>query len=98
LWIGVAFIQGSYQLPNMFITARGEGIILRTMAIWYSIANLVLNFSLIPLWGTVGATIASGCAYLLWLVLCIFYYNRVTRAEDRSVNVENRQPSLQIGN
>jgi O-antigen/teichoic acid export membrane protein len=96
LWIGVAFIQGSYQLPNIFLSAHGEGLVLRTMAISYSIANLILNFSLIPLWGAIGATIASGCAYILWLTLCIFYYHRVTTEVDESINVESRQPSLQI--
>ena len=93
LWIGVAFIQGSYQFPNIFLSARGEGVILRTMAIWFSIANLILNFSLIPLWGTIGATIASGSAYLLWLTLCIFYYSRVTGAEGKPLNIE---PTLQM--
>ena len=96
LWIWVAFIQGNYQLPNIFLGAKGEGVILRTMAIWFSIANLVLNFSLIPIWGAIGATIASGSAYGFWLVLCIFYYNRVTSAEGQLLNVQNRQPSLEI--
>ncbi len=98
VWVGVAFVQGSYQLPNLFLSAQGEGIILRTMALWFAAANLILNFSLIPVWGAMGATIASGGAYLVWLVLCIFYYNRVTRENVRPLDVDNRQASPQIDN
>lgn len=95
-WVGVAFVQGSYQLPNLFLSAHGEGLILRKMAIWFSAANLILNFSLIPIWGAMGATLASGGAYLVWLTLCIFYYNRVTREELRPLELSNRQVSPQI--
>lgn len=98
VWVGVAFVQGCYQLPNQFLSAQGEGVILRTMALWFSVANLILNFSLIPVWGAMGATIASGGAYLLWLVLCIFYYNRVTRDKVRPLDLENRHASPQIEN
>jgi O-antigen/teichoic acid export membrane protein len=66
------------------------------MALWFSAANLILNFSLIPIWGAMGATLASGGAYLVWLTLCIFYYNRVTREELRPLELSNRQVSPQI--
>ena len=98
LWVAVAFVQGSYQLPNLFLSAHGEGIILRRMAVWFSTANLILNFSLIPLWGTTGATLASGVAYIVWLLLCIFYYNRVTKEPARVVDLNCSQTSPQINN
>jgi O-antigen/teichoic acid export membrane protein len=94
VWVGVAFVQGCYQLPNQFLSAQGEGVILRTMALKFSAVNLILNFSLIPVWGAMGATLASGGAYLFWLVLCIIYYTRVTRGKVRQ-DIDNRQASPQ---
>jgi O-antigen/teichoic acid export membrane protein len=96
VWVGVAFIQGSYQLPNLFLTAQGQGKVLLNMALWFAFANLVLNFSLIPLWGAMGATLASGGAYLLWLLLCLFYYNRVTGARVEVADIANRRASPQL--
>ncbi len=89
VWVAVAFIQGSYQLPNLFLSAQGEGSMIRSMALWFSAANLILNFSLIPVWGAMGATIASGGAYLVWLALCIIYYTRVTRGRVRQLAVDD---------
>jgi O-antigen/teichoic acid export membrane protein len=97
-WVAVAFVQGSYQLPNSFLNAHGEGRILRTMALWFAAANLTLNFTLIPVWGAMGATAASGGAYLLWLALCIFYYNHVTADQSRSFQLEKNQVSPQTDN
>lgn len=78
VWTAIAFIQGAFQLPNLFLNAQGQGRTLRNMAIWYAIANVVLNISLIPLLGAMGASIASGGAYSLWLMLCILYYRHTT--------------------
>jgi O-antigen/teichoic acid export membrane protein len=68
------------------------------MAFWFFVANLILNFALIPVWGAMGATIASGGASLIWLVLCIFYYNLVTSGKIQPLGVDNRQTLPPLNN
>jgi O-antigen/teichoic acid export membrane protein len=78
IWAAVAFIQGAYQLPHAFLRAQGQGHVLQQMAILFAIANIVLNLLLISSLGAIGASLASGAAYSIWLILCIIYYKRIT--------------------
>lgn len=79
VWILSAFVQGAYQLPNFFLSAKGEGRVLRVMATWFAVANVLLNFSLIPPFGAFGASVASTIANGLWLYICIRFYQKTVR-------------------
>lgn len=76
VWVLAACAQGAYQLPNLFLSAKGKGRTLQNMAIWFGAANIVLNFSLIPVFGALGAVIASAIANALWLYGCMRSYYR----------------------
>ncbi len=88
VWILSAFIQGAYQLPNFFLSAKGEGRVLRIIATWFAAANILLNFSLIPPFGAFGASVASTIANGLWLYICIrFYQKTVIGGRDGGMHV-----------
>jgi len=89
VWIAAAFLQGAYQLPNLLLAARGQGYALRNMAIWFALANISLNFSLIPVLGAMGAALASAGAYLVWFILCAIHYSRLKAASGKLLGVND---------
>lgn len=71
------FFQGMYQPYNMFLEAHRKGKWVRNIAIIFAITNLILNFILIQLWGAMGAAIVTLITYILWYILCVYYYNKL---------------------
>ena len=74
-----AFFAGLAQPVNRFLGARGQGTYLRTIALSITGCNLVLTFTLIPLWGVEGACYASAASSLINLLLHYHYYRRTQR-------------------
>ncbi|MFZ0389425.1 MAG: oligosaccharide flippase family protein [Calditrichia bacterium] len=76
-WLALAFgVAGLTKLYSIFLTAKGAGNYIRIISIWVLAAHLALNFSLIPLWGILGAAVSALATYLLDLLLVIFYYRK----------------------
>ena len=71
-----AFFQGAYQPYNMFLGAIGRGKWMRNMSFIMSMVNLGGNIILVPLWGAMGACIASVLGNSSFYLSCIFYYKR----------------------
>jgi O-antigen/teichoic acid export membrane protein len=73
-------LNGLVQPLNKFLSAKGKGPGLRTMAIVVSVCTLVLNFGLIPSFGMMGACYAAVFGQLIDLVLHAYYYRRTVRS------------------
>lgn len=43
-----------------------------------AIVNLVLNMVLIPLWGVIGAAIATSAALIIWNILLVYWVYKRT--------------------
>lgn len=71
-----AFFQGAYQPYNMFLGATGRGKWLRNMSFVMSAVNVGANVALVPMWGAMGACIASILGNLTFYISCVVYYNR----------------------
>ena len=69
--------QGMYQPYNMFLGAKEKGKWMRNMSLVMSIVNLIGNITLIPLWGAMGAAIASILGMLSFYIMCIWYYRKL---------------------
>lgn len=68
--------RGMIQPYNMFLGAKGEGKALRNTAFILTGSNLVGNFTLIPLYGALGAAYASLFALFINYFGHIFYYHK----------------------
>jgi len=78
-WVIVPFIVLSYIQHGIGLNL-GQGIIMAKKAINKSILNLIaavtnvlFNILLIPVWGIVGAAIATLISYIVWNILKIIY-------------------------
>ena len=65
--------QGMYQPYNMFLGAKGEGKI-GYLAFITSPINFTGNLALIPIYGAMGAAVASLITMVIWYVLFLLYY------------------------
>jgi O-antigen/teichoic acid export membrane protein len=75
LIIAVAF-QSGYQAYNAWLASNGEGVYMKRKSFYTAFANIVLNIVLIPIWGAVGAAIASIISMAISYWLHIFYYRK----------------------
>lgn len=75
------FFQGMYQPYNMFLAAHRKGEWLRKMSFIMGGTNFLGNITLIPLWGAMGAAIASIIGTSIYYLLCLFYYRAFILAE-----------------
>ena len=73
-----AFFQGGYQPYNMFLGAHGKGRWMRNMSFLAMILNVVGNIILIPIYGVMGAVIASIVSRLGSCLAYLFYYSKFT--------------------
>lgn len=79
VWLAVALVKAGYELPLQFLIARGKGRTLRSLTFQFGAANLLLNFSLVPIWGAMGASVASLGACAFWLVRFFQFFRRSER-------------------
>ena len=71
--LAIAF-QAAYQPYNAWLGTNGFGKFLKQKAIYTAIANVVLNFLFIPLYGAIGAVVASMLSMFFSYILHIKYY------------------------
>jgi O-antigen/teichoic acid export membrane protein len=72
--------NGLLQPLNKFLGAQGKGRYLRTIALTVALSSLVLNFSLIPRFGLMGACYAGALIGLIDLLLHVYYYRLTVRS------------------
>ena len=75
------FFQGMYQPYNMFLGAKRMGKWLKKMSIYMAICNFFGNLILIPIWGAMGAAIASVIGTFVYFSLNIMYYEKYKSGE-----------------
>jgi len=75
LSFAVAF-QAGYQPFNAWLASNGEGVYMKRKSFYTAFANIVLNIALIPIWGAVGAAIASVISMAISYWLHIFFYRK----------------------
>jgi O-antigen/teichoic acid export membrane protein len=73
-------LNGMAQPLNKFLGAQGKGPGLRTIALVVSGCTLLLNFSLIPIYGIMGACYAAVLGLFINILLHFYYYRRTVRA------------------
>jgi O-antigen/teichoic acid export membrane protein len=71
-----AFFSGMFQPYNYFLAAKGKGKYLRNAAIILTVCNLVGNFTLIPIYGALGAAYASLFSLIVDYVAHVHYYRK----------------------
>ncbi|NVL90062.1 MAG: oligosaccharide flippase family protein [Desulfobacterales bacterium] len=79
------FFQGMYQPYNMFLGAHRKGEWMRNSAFMIAGMNLITNLILVPIWGAVGAAIASAISMGFALCLWIFYYRKYLKELEASI-------------
>ena len=70
------FFQGMYQPYNMFLGAHRKGEWLRKAALTIGGINLATNLIFVPLWGAMGAAVASAVSMGFSLCIWLFYYRK----------------------
>lgn len=72
-------IRGVAALYNQFLNAHGQGEAIRAAGVVFTVTNVVVNFTLIPLYGAPGAAWASVIAMVANLAMHVRGYNRMPR-------------------
>jgi O-antigen/teichoic acid export membrane protein len=80
-------IRSVTALYNTHLSAHARGAELRNAAIVLTVANLLLNLSLIPPFGAIGAAWASLLALLANLAVHVAYYRRIGHGPEHRVPV-----------
>ena len=75
------FFQGMYQPYIMFFTAHRKGGWVRNMAWMMAFSNFACNILFIPLWGAMGAALASAVSMAFAVFVYLFYYKKYLREE-----------------
>jgi len=79
--LAIAFgFAGLSKLFSFYLTARGAGREIRNISVSILIVHLSLNFIFIPIWGIIGAAVASLLTYIIDFLLSVYYYQRFQKA------------------
>ncbi len=73
------FFQGMYQPFGMFIESKGRGKWVRNVAFFSTVANVLGNAVLVPLYGAMGAAVATLGGRFTHFSLYCYYYSRFRR-------------------
>jgi len=76
-----SFFQGMYQPYGMFTESKGKGEWIRTIAITSAIINVIGNIILVPLFGAMGAAIATFLGRFTHFSMYSYYYSKFRRGE-----------------
>jgi len=74
---GVVF-TGLADFFNRFLGSHGQGKALRNSAFIVGFAIMTLNIILIPTWGETGAAYVNICSGLIYFLIMLWYYRRLT--------------------
>ena len=81
LLVALAAVFNGLAIPlNRFLGAQGQGRYQRTVALTLAVSSLVLDFSLIPRFGMMGACYAGALGNLIFLLLTAHYYRVTVRS------------------
>jgi len=79
--VAIASLFNGLATPlNWFLGAQGQGRYKRTVAVAVGVSSLVLDFSLIPPFGMMGACYAGVLSTLIYLLLTAHYYRVTVRS------------------
>ena len=76
------FFQGMYQPYNMFLAAHRKGKWMRNMAWMMAAGNFLCNIVLIPIWGAMGAAIASSVSMGFAICVYLHYYKKYLKEKN----------------
>ncbi len=82
--LGVVF-TGMADFFNRFLGAHGQGKALRNSAFIVGLGIMVLNITLIPSFGETGAAYVKVCSGLLYLILMLIYYRKLSLSLKSSI-------------
>jgi O-antigen/teichoic acid export membrane protein len=68
--------QAAYQPYNAWLCSNGLSKALKRKSLYTALSNLVLNFTLIPKWGALGAAVASLLSMMHSYYLHVYYYRK----------------------
>lgn len=75
--LAIAFGFAGLSKPySFYLTARGAGREIRNISVSILITHLGLNFIFIPVWGIMGAALASLLTYLTDFLLSVYFYRK----------------------
>lgn len=77
----LAFLNGFYIPFNDYFNARGHGKELRNRAFILTGANIILNFTFIPIFGLIGAVYATIIALFVNNLAFIYYYRKIIKSD-----------------
>ncbi len=76
--LAISYLFNAFCGPVGFVlNMTGEEKKFQNAIIIGALMNVVLNFILIPLWGIVGAALATGISTILWNVISSLYVHRI---------------------
>ena len=79
--VALASLAGGLTQPlNKFLGAHGKGRELRSIALVSSACSLVINFTLIPYFGIMGAGYAAALSMSVILALHFYFYRRTVKS------------------
>ena len=98
----VGILSGAYIAFGLFPVVAG-GIIRSERTIWFAVAagiaavvNILLDFLMVPLYGGIGAAIATSCAFVLWTGIVMFKSEQLWKVGYR-LDVMATQLAIGIG-
>lgn len=77
----LAWVRG----VDAYFVRRNKPLLVSLLGIGSVVLNVALNFLLIPLWGIVGASVASSLTYLGYAVACVIAFARLASVSWRQV-------------
>jgi len=78
--LAIAFgFNGFSKIYGYYLTAQGEGKVIRNISGFVLVIHLVLNLILIPKFGITGAAATSLVTYIFDLILSVIYYHKHIR-------------------
>ena len=77
LWIGLGFaFNGMYKMFGAYLMYTEKTKIIGFATVMTALVNIGLNFLLIPVYGLLGAAIASTSAFFFQVLITAFFSNR----------------------
>jgi O-antigen/teichoic acid export membrane protein len=74
-----------YQMHNMFMNANSMGKIIKNNSLKMMLVNIIMNFTLIPFLGAIGASIASVMSIYTYMYFTFKEYKKFINGEKNSV-------------
>ena len=80
-------LYGMADFFNRFISAKGQGKMLRNSSFIVGLTLLIANFILVPLFGAIGASCAKVIAGFIYLLIMLLCYHKTLKLQS---TIQNR--------